>query len=429
MTSSLVLTVVSGNHRRSRCPSRGAPGGRARAADVHFEPVEGGIEVRLRLDGVLQPAATIPSELAAPVVARLKVLAGLATYRTDVPQDGRISIDGLGQETGGADLRLSTYPTVRGEKAVVRLFAARAEEFRLRGLGFGDGVVGVLEQALASREGLVVLTGPAGSGKTTTIYASVQHVRDSSRSGRAGSGGGSGRHIVTIEDPVECLLPGVTQTQTNPPAGLTFANCLGSILRQDPEVIVVGEVRDAATAELALQAALTGHLVVTTVHAGTAPGVFSRLVEMGTEPYLVTSVVRAALAQRLVRRLCPGCRTRTEGGSDGNADAGWTAPGCDECLGTGFRGRVPIAEILTLSPQLRGAVLARADLEGLERAARDAGMRTLAEAGEELARSGATSREELARVLAGLRPPSAKATGGPRSCGEGGRRARPDGEG
>jgi general secretion pathway protein E len=312
---------------------------------------------------------------------------------------------------------------------VVRLFAARAEEFRLRGLGFGDGVVGVLEQALASREGLVVLTGPAGSGKTTTIYASVQHVRDSSRSGRAGSGGGSGRHIVTIEDPVECLLPGVTQTQTNPPAGLTFANCLGSILRQDPEVIVVGEVRDAATAELALQAALTGHLVVTTVHAGTAPGVFSRLVEMGTEPYLVTSVVRAALAQRLVRRLCPGCRTRTEGGSDGNADAGWTAPGCDECLGTGFRGRVPIAEILTLSPQLRGAVLARADLEGLERAARDAGMRTLAEAGEELARSGATSREELARVLAGLRPPSAKATGGPRSCGEGGRRARPDGEG
>jgi len=368
----------------------------ARASDVHFEPVESGIEVRLRLDGVLQPAATIPGELAAPVIARLKVLAGLATYRTDVPQDGRISLEGLG---GGADLRLSTYPTVRGEKAVVRLFAARAEEFRLRGLGLGDEVAGVLETALASREGLVVLTGPAGSGKTTTIYASVQHVRDSSRSGRAG---GSGRHIVTIEDPVECLLPGVTQTQTNPPAGLTFANCLGSILRQDPEVIVIGEVRDAATAELALQAALTGHLVVTTVHAGTAPGVFSRLVEMGIEPYLVTSVVRAALAQRLVRRLCPACRVREEAG---NAESGgdWTAPGCDACLGTGFRGRVPVAEVLTLSPGLRAAVLARADIGGLERAARDSGMRTLADAGEALVRSGVTSRDELGRVLAGIR--------------------------
>lgn len=393
----------------------------ARASDVHFEPVEDGIEIRLRLDGVLQPAARIPGELAAPVVARLKVLAGLATYRTDVPQDGRISIDGLG---GGADLRLSTYPTVRGEKAVVRLFAARAEEFRLRELGLGDEVARGLETALASREGLVVLTGPAGSGKTTTIYASVQHVRDSSR---AGGAGGSGRHIVTIEDPVECLLPGITQTQTNPPAGLTFANCLGSILRQDPEVIVVGEIRDAATAELALQAALTGHLVVTTVHAGTAPGVFSRLIEMGIEPYLVTSVVRAALAQRLVRRLCPACRVRVDA-REGDA-AGWTAPGCAACLGTGFRGRVPIAEILTLSPGLRAAVLARADIEGLDSAARDSGLRTLAEAGEELVRSGATSREELARVLAGLRPPSARAAGEPRGSSEGGRRAHPDGEG
>jgi type II secretory ATPase GspE/PulE/Tfp pilus assembly ATPase PilB-like protein len=401
----------------------------ARASDVHFEPVDGGLEVRFRLDGVLQKAGEVPSALAAPVIARVKVLAGLATYRTDVPQDGRIPASALGGKKkegkegkrkpegdapprsdaglsaaaqAGTDLRVSTYPTVRGEKAVVRLFAARAEDFRLDALGLGRETVGVLEDALAGRDGLVVLTGPAGSGKTTTIYAAIRHLTESRPQGPTGKDAvAAKRQVVTIEDPVECLLPGVTQTETNPPAGLTFANCLRSILRQDPEVIMVGEVRDGETASLALEAALTGHLVVTTLHAGTAAGVFARLLEMGIEPYLITSVVRASLAQRLVRRLCPDCRSEVEGA--------WAAPGCQKCLGTGFRGRLPLAEVVTLAPELRSRVLARADLDELERAARESGMAPLAERGEELVRRGETAADEVARVLSG--PASGRRSG------------------
>jgi type II secretory ATPase GspE/PulE/Tfp pilus assembly ATPase PilB-like protein len=342
----------------------------AGASDAHFEPLDAGLAVRLRLDGVLAEAGRFPGELAGPLIARLKVLAGLATYRTDVPQDGRIPRE-------GSDLRLSTYPTVRGEKAVVRLFARRAEDFRLELLGLPDGVLAALRTALAAREGLILFTGPAGSGKTTTIYAALQHLRDAA---------GATRQIVSIEDPVECLLPGVTQTEVNPPAGLTFANCLRSVLRQDPEVIAVGEVRDRETAELAAEAALTGHLVIATLHAGTAPGVFARLVEMGLEPATVTSVVRLAVAQRLVRRTCAGCAGR----------------GCPECAGSGHRGRLPIAEALPLAPEVRRAVLERVDLAGLRAAAASAGMVGLGRSGAALVESGATSLPEVERVLAGL---------------------------
>jgi type II secretory ATPase GspE/PulE/Tfp pilus assembly ATPase PilB-like protein len=352
-----------------------------RASDVHFEPTGNGLEVRFRLDGVLQEVASAPVERAAPLVARLKVLAGLATYRTDTPQDGRIPGNGF---SSNADLRLSTYPTVRGEKAVVRLFTARAEDFRLASLGLGDEVTSEFQKALRSREGLLVLTGPAGSGKTTTLYAAIQHVRDD---------GHNRRHVVTIEDPAECLLPGITQTQTNPPAGLTFANCLRSILRQDPEVIMVGEARDSETASLAVEAALTGHLVLTTLHAGTAAGVYARLLEIGIEPHLVASVVRASIAQRLVRRFCPQCRTQ--------GTEGWAPTGCDKCLQTGYRGRIPLAEILTPSPELRKVVLARPDLDEIERAARASGMRPLSSRASELVRAGDTSQLEVDRVLAG----------------------------
>ncbi len=354
-----------------------------KVSDVHFEPVESGLEIRFRLDGVLLPVGTVPPWLSVRVTSRLKVLAELATYRTDAPQDGRIAGDRF---SAPADLRLSTYPTVRGEKAVVRLFTARPEDFGLDSLGLSKGVRGALEGALGGREGLVALTGPAGSGKTTTLYAAIQYIRDDAR---------GSRNIVTIEDPVECLLPGVTQTQTNPPAGLTSANCLRSILRQDPEVIMVGEVRDRETAALVLEAGLTGHLVLTTMHAGTAAGVFARLLEMKVEPHLVTSVVRAAVAQRLVRRLCPDCKRE---GADG-----WEAPGCEACLGTGFRGRLPLAEILTLTPAVRKAVLDEADLEGLEDAALASGMVPLASLGEDVVRTGETTQEEVARVLAGVR--------------------------
>jgi general secretion pathway protein E len=354
------------------------------ASDAHFEPADAGLCVRLRLDGVLQEAAVIPAELAAPVIARLKVLAALATYRTDVPQDGRIGGESFGRP--GTEARLSTYPTVRGEKAVVRFFARRLEEFRLDALGLGADVTAALRSALAAREGLVALTGPAGSGKTTTIYSALAHLGESEP---------APRQIVTIEDPAECLLPGVTQTETDPPAGLTFANCLRSILRQDPEVIMVGEVRDAETAKLALEAALTGHLVITTVHAGTAPGVIARLIEVGIEPAMVTGVLRLAVAQRLVRRLCPACRRQPSGGD-------WSAPGCEACLGTGYRGRLPVAEFLAMDARIRQAVARRADLTELQAVARESGMVSMAARGRRLAAEGQTSAAELARVLAGV---------------------------
>jgi general secretion pathway protein E len=378
-----------------RCVLRAAQG--AGASDIHFEPVDAGLDIRFRLDGVLASVAAAPRDISLQLVARLKVLAGLATYRTDTPQDGRISGDALGMNEladKGAGMRLATYPTVRGERAAVRLFLSRHEDFRLDALSLGADVVSTLALALSSREGLVALTGPAGSGKTTTIYAAIQHIREEGSPERAPSGSGA-RHIVTIEDPVECLLPGITQTQTNPASGLTSAKCLGAILRQDPEVIMVGEIRDRETAMLALEAALTGHLVLTTVHAGTAAGVFARLLEMGAEPYLVTSTVRAALAQRLVRRLCPECKQETDGI--------WSAAGCPACYHTGYRGRLPLAEIVTLSAEVRAAVLARADLDELERAARASGMRTLARRGEELVSGGETTRAEVERSLAGLR--------------------------
>ncbi len=342
----------------------------AGASDVHFEPLERGLDVRLRLDGVLQDAAALPAELSAPVVARLKVLAGLATYRTDTPQDGRIP-------RGDSDLRLSTYPTVRGEKAVVRLFARRAGEFRLDALCLPAEVLGALQMALSAREGLILFTGPAGSGKTTTIYAALQHVHATEN---------APRQIVSIEDPVECLLPGVTQTEINPPAGLTFANCLRSVLRQDPEVIAVGEIRDRETAELAVEAALTGHLVIATLHAGTAAGVFARLIEMGIEPSAVTSVTRLAVAQRLVRRLCPEC----------------LGEGCAGCSGGGLKGRLPVAEALPLTPAVRAAVLKRADLAAVGRAAGESGLISLLERGRRMVEAGLTSHSEIERALSGL---------------------------
>ncbi|MBI4613921.1 MAG: type II/IV secretion system protein [Planctomycetes bacterium] len=357
----------------------------AGASDVHFEPVEGGIYVRFRLDGVLHGVAKLPPGLAAPVVARLKVLSGLATYRTDVPQDGRVHGDGF---ASGADLRLSTYPTVRGEKAVVRIHGADASDPDLAGLGLSRVAREALEAALSRRDGLIVLTGPAGSGKTTTIYAAIRHMlaRDP-----------VGRQIVTIEDPVERLLPGITQTEVQPALGLTWERCLRSILRQDPEVVVVGEVRDRETAALAGQAALSGHLVLTTLHAGSAAGIFARLVEMGVEPHVVTSTVRVALAQRLARRLCRECR-RATAGPDG-APGPWTAPGCPACWQTGFRGRIPVDEVLTLTRRMREAVLASADTTELRERAREDGFADLSARGEELVAAGETSPEELARVL------------------------------
>jgi type II secretory ATPase GspE/PulE/Tfp pilus assembly ATPase PilB-like protein len=359
------------------------------ASDIHLQPTADGLDVRWRIDGVLQPSALLPVAVAPNVVARLKVLADLLTYRNDVPQEGRIR--GL---PGEVEMRLSTFPTLFGEKAVVRLFASTERFLRLDDLGLPDEVREGLRSLLAETSGAIVLSGPAGSGKTTTIYACLRELVAATE-GR--------RSIATLEDPIEVAVPGVTQSQVNPSAGFTLETGLRSLLRQDPEVIVVGEIRDRPTAETAFQASLTGHLVLTTFHAGSASGVLGRLADMGIEPYLLRSGVLAVVSQRLLRTLCTDCRRET---SDPSALLGlpvrraFVPVGCDACGGTGYRGRLVLAEMLlpdlgTIGP----AILARTDVGEIERRALDAGMVSRWQRAAEAVESGRTAPAEVRRVL------------------------------
>ncbi|MBI3269209.1 MAG: type II/IV secretion system protein [Planctomycetes bacterium] len=344
------------------------------ASDVHWEPLKDEVEVRLRVDGVLTPAARLDGRLRENLVARLKVLADLLTYRCDLPQEGRIRSEGT---EAGRDLRLSTFPTVFGEKAVVRIFDASRAALPLDELGLPAPVLALLGRAVLERsQGMVLLTGPSGSGKTTTLYACLRMLAARWKGMKS---------LVTLEDPVELHVPGVTQTLIRPAAGLSFAAALRSVLRQDPEVLLVGEIRDPETARIATEASLTGHLVLSTVHSGTAIGVFARLLEMGVEPYLVCSSVSAVAAQRLVRVLCPSC-------------APGRATGCAACFGSGFRGRRVLAEAVDVDDGLRAAILRKAPLRELAAAA---GRRTptLAEAAREAVAAGVTTVEEVRRVL------------------------------
>lgn len=358
------------------------------ASDVHVEPTSGALEVRYRLDGVLVRVASLGRELAPNVVARLKVLAELLTYRPDVPQEGRV--EGAVRRYG-ADMRVSTFPTVHGEKAVVRVFDATGRVLDLDELGLPPAARAGLAAALRERTGAVLLTGPSGSGKTTTIYACLRHVVRAA---------GGARHVVTIEEPVEQVIEGVSQSQARQGTEFDFARGLRSLLRQDPEVIMIGEVRDADTAGVAVEAALTGHLVFTTLHAGSACGVVGRLLDMGVEPYLLTSGVRAILNQRLLRRLCADCRRP--------AARGWAAVGCPSCAGTGYRGRLLLAEYVTLEGPLRRAVLARADTSALEEAVAGPGRESIRDGADRALEQGLTSAEEIERVL-GPRPPGTPA--------------------
>jgi type II secretory ATPase GspE/PulE/Tfp pilus assembly ATPase PilB-like protein len=347
------------------------------ASDVHFEPTHCSLDIRYRTDGVLQQVARLPRELAGNVVARLKVLADLLTYRLDIPQEGRMA-HALGQY--GVDMRISTFPTIHGEKAAVRLFDATGQTFDLEQLGLAPDLMTQLMGMLRERSGALLLTGPSGSGKTTTIYACLRYLA------RAG-----GRHIVTIEDPVEQVIEGVSQSQARPGTEFDFARGLRSLLRQDPEVIMIGEVRDTDTAAIAIEAALTGHLVISTLHAGSACGVVGRLLEMGIESYLLTSGLKAILNQRLVRRLCMACREP--------ADAHWRAGGCDACLGTGYQGRLLLAELLTLDGPLRQAILACSDTATLEASAQPAERMTIWTAADQAVADGRTTPAEIERVL------------------------------
>lgn len=355
---------------------------RRSASDVHFEPTHHNVEVRYRIDGVLQNVASLRTELAPNLVARLKVLADLLTYRLDIPQEGRVN-GGLTQY--GVDMRVSTFPTIHGEKAAVRIFEAGGRTMDLDQLGLPEPLLAQWQGLLRQRTGALFLTGPSGSGKTTTIYACLRHLVQASA---------GGRHIVTIEDPVEQVLEGVSQSQARPGTEFDFARGLRSLLRQDPEVIMIGEVRDPDTAGIAIEAALTGHLVFSTLHAGSACGVVGRLLEMGVETYLLTSGLKGILNQRLVRRLCPACR---------QAGASLTAPGCEQCAGTGYHGRLLLAELLTVDAPLRQAILARSDTTQLEAVAYATGRETLWTQADEAIAQGWTTPQEIDRVL-GPRP-------------------------
>jgi type II secretory ATPase GspE/PulE/Tfp pilus assembly ATPase PilB-like protein len=333
----------------------------ARASDIHLQRTGQEAQVAFRLDGLLTPPRSIPQPLAERAFGRIKFLARLKTYQESLPQDGRIDKADVGATH---DLRVATYPTVTGEKIVLRLFG-QASTPQLHELGLAPAIRGELERFLSGPAGLLLLTGPAGSGKTTTIYACLQCL--------AAQGG---RHIITIEDPVEQILPGIMQTEVNDAQGLDFARAARHLLRQDPQVLVIGEIRDDATAQLALQAALTGHQVISTLHAGSCRGVFDRLLLMCPDRFVVFAAIQLVLNQRLARRLCSSCQ----------------GAGCPTCLHTGYRGRIPIVEWLRLDDALR----LRARTQGLDALAPT---HTLAADAQRLADARVTDRRELGRIL------------------------------
>ncbi|MGI8981687.1 MAG: GspE/PulE family protein [Pirellulaceae bacterium] len=366
------------------------------ASDVHLHPTASGLEVRWRIDGVLQPVGTFPPGEAADVVSRLKVLAGLLTYRTDVPQEGR-----LGETAGGVgfqpaqkiEMRVSTFPTLYGERAVVRIFAAEGRYLYPEELGLPEEVHAGLLRKLDETSGALLITGPAGSGKTTTAYAALRHLARTV----AGS-----KSLVSLEDPIEVALPGVAQSQVNAAAGFDLATGLRSLMRQDPEVILVGEIRDRPAAETAFQAALTGHLVLSTFHASNCTSALSRLADMGIEPYLLRSGIRGILSQRLVRKLCACAQPieREEQKLGLPVASAKIAGKCEACAGTGYSGRLVLAELLPpLEGELATAVLTRRDSQQLFSTAVNAGLIPLLTRACQAAEAGQTDPAEIRRVL------------------------------
>ena len=364
------------------------------ASDIHIEPFEDRLRVRYRYDGVLHESDNPPPQLTAAIISRIKIMARLDIAERRLPQDGRIKLAVRGQEV---DFRVSTIPSLHGETVVLRVLDRSAVSFEWSKLGLSPAVVERLDRALQLPNGIVLVTGPTGSGKTTTLYTGLLSLNSVVRK------------VVTVEDPIEYQLPGVNQIQVKPQIGLNFASLLRSILRQDPDVIMVGEVRDLETAQIAVQAALTGHLVLSTVHTNSAAATVSRLRDMGLEDYLMTAVLRGILAQRLVRRLCLACRreeaapaalvARFRLDRHGAGPGLWHAVGCPQCRGTGYRGRLAIAEFLEPTPVIERLIFARADQSEIERAAVAGGMVTMFEAGIEAALAGQTTIEEVTRSI------------------------------
>jgi type II secretory ATPase GspE/PulE/Tfp pilus assembly ATPase PilB-like protein/CheY-like chemotaxis protein len=362
-----------------------------RASDIHIEPIEGGVIVRYRIDGVLRQAMKIPRSAGVPLISRVKIMSGLDIADRLRPQDGRARVSVNGQPI---DLRVSTLPASHGEKVVIRILNQKATTLSLDSLGLAEDEQQMIKALLSHKEGIILVTGPTGSGKTTTLYSSLRVVQ------------GEGVNIVTVEDPVEYRLgQNIVQVQVNEKAGLTFAAALRSILRQDPDVVLVGEIRDKETAQIALQASLTGHLVLSTLHTNDAPNAVTRLVDMGMEAYKIAPALRGVVAQRLMRRLCPACRVISTEPIGGNlarfVPPGATlyqAVGCTDCSMTGYRGRFSIVEVLTMTPELERRIGEGATAEKIAEAARAAGMRSLFGSGLRHVLSGESTLEELLRV-------------------------------
>ncbi len=365
---------------------------RERSSDIHVEPYEKEVVIRNRVDGILYRMVSAPRKWQAPVVSRIKVMAGLDIAEKRLPQDGRIKIRVGGKEI---DIRVSTVPTAFGERAVLRILDRSSLLIGLEDVGLDQEDLSLVERFLSRSSGIVLVTGPTGSGKTTTLYGALRRLDSGTK------------NIITIEDPIEYQIAGVGQIQVNPKINLTFAGGLRSILRQDPDIIMVGEIRDAETAEIAIQASLTGHLVLSTLHTNDSASAVTRLVDMGVEPFLVASSLSGVVAQRLVRRLCASCRIPYTPSEEQWRKLGLLSPpegpfyaggGCPACMNTGYQGRVGIFEILPVDESLHALILTRSDADGIKSFAVSRGMRTIIASGAEKVRGGVTSVEEVLRV-------------------------------
>jgi general secretion pathway protein E len=360
-----------------------------RASDIHIEPYEKELEVRLRVDGVMHRVLSPPKIVQDALISRVKIMANLDIAEKRLPQDGRMRLLIGGRDI---DIRVSVVPTSHGERAVLRLLDRRHGVFGLYEVGLGAEDGRVLEGLLERTSGIVLVTGPTGSGKTTTLYAAINRIHTEEK------------NIITVEDPVEYQLKGIGQIQVNPRIGLTFATGLRSILRQDPDVIMVGEIRDFETAEIAIQASLTGHLVLSTLHTNDAPSAVTRLLDMGVEPFLVASSLTGVLAQRLVRVICPHCKEAHAPSTEEAAyfpvapERLWKGRGCEKCGGKGFAGRSGIFELLVVDGDIRRLITEKADAQSIKAAAAGKGMKTLRADGLEKALAGTTTIEEVLRV-------------------------------
>ena len=367
---------------------------RERASDIHIEPYHNNLKIRYRIDGILYDILTLPRRIQSPLVSRIKIMARLNIAEKRLPQDGRIDIR-IGDRS--VDIRVSIIPTAFGERVVLRLLDKTAEILKLSDLGMDVRGIKTFNKLIKSPYGIILVTGPTGSGKSTTLYAALSSINSPEI------------NIITIEDPIEYQIEGVGQIQVNPKIELTFANGLRSIVRQDPDVILVGEIRDLETAEISIQSSLTGHLVFSTLHTNDAPSAVTRLIDMGIEPFLVTSSVIAIIAQRLVRVLCPRCKTPHIPDEESLYNIGidrntlqnhtiYMRNGCLACMNTGYRGRTAIFEIMIMDDPIKRLILKTSDANQIHELAVKRGMITLAQDGTQKVLNGVTTVEEVLRV-------------------------------